>query len=215
MLYELSRHPDVQRELLRELHSIDNPFRDIQSQDNLPASEVLERLPLLDAIIKESLRLRNTSPNLDTRVSPAHSTSRLGRIPNIPPGTRVGTYGWWLNRNPVVYPDPEAWNPHRWLLQVDDGLALRKWMFAFSAGGRDCIGQHIAMECKVLPFPDRWTTLTEHLGRGIPVLRMGLATIYTNYTTYISDESAYPGANKRMSATCTEKLFLRFERLST
>ncbi|RYP90234.1 hypothetical protein DL770_003655 [Monosporascus sp. CRB-9-2] len=194
MIYELSRHMDVQRELRKELHSIDNPFRDTSNHTGLPASEALERLPFLDAIIKESLRLRNTSPNLDPRVSPAHCTSHLGRISCLPPGIRVGTYGWWLNRNPHVYPDPDSWRPNRWLRGgSEDAAVLNRWLFAFSSGSRGCVGQPIAME----------------------LLRMGLAAIYTSYTTSIADEREYPGANQSMSAYCTDKLFICFKYLST
>lgn len=151
MLYELSRHPDVQAELRSELASIDGPFSSDPAGAGrlLPQPEVLEGLPLLDACIKESLRLRNTSPNLDARVSPAHGPSAFGRISALPPGTRVGTYGWCLNRNPHVYPNPDAWVPDRWRPGGSpDTVAMNKWLFAFSSGSRGCIGQPIAMECK-------------------------------------------------------------------
>lgn len=148
MLYELSRRPEVQRELRSELQAVENPFSD---STGLPDSKILENLPLLAAVIKESLRLRNTAPNNDPRVSPVHSIARFGRISNLPPRTRVGTYGWWLNRNPDVYQDPNSWAPERWIAEKSksiDAASLNKWIFAFSTGSRGCIGQPIAMECK-------------------------------------------------------------------
>jgi cytochrome P450 len=151
MLYELSRREAVQQDLRNELNSIETPFKDASAHKGIPASEDLERLPLLGAIIKESLRLRNTCPNLDPRVCPAHGRARLGRITNLRVGTRVGTYGWWLNRNAHVYPDPESWDPHRWLQGGPEYTAtMSKWLFAFGSGSRGCIGQPIAMEYKML-----------------------------------------------------------------
>jgi len=43
-------------------------------------------------------------------------------------------------------------------------------------------------------------------------MRMSLATVYTNYTTHIVDESEYPGRNQPMSSALTEKLVIRFEK---
>ncbi|KAF4880085.1 Tryprostatin B 6-hydroxylase [Colletotrichum siamense] len=185
MLWELSRHPDIQAALHVELSSLKQPL----SESNLPESRDLEQLELLNGIIKESLRLRNTAPGLDPRVSPAHGTSKFGRIDELPSHTRVGTYGRHLNRNPDVYLDPEVWNPYRWVSKEPKDLAaMNRWFYAFGSGQRGCIGQPIAME----------------------LLRMGIASIYTSFKTSVADETEYPGA-ECMSAACTETLLLRFE----
>lgn len=46
------------------------------------------------------------------------------------------------------------------------------------------------------------------------VMRMGLAAIYTSYETSIADESEYPGANQCMSGDCSERLMIRFDKLT-
>jgi cytochrome P450 len=152
MLYELSRNQDVQSELIAELHSFDNPLRNINDPTNVPDSQTLERLPFLDAVVKECLRLRNTSPNADPRVTPTHRPSRIGELSNVPSGTRVCSYGWCLHRNPDVYADPLTWDPKRWLEGGDDAAAAKKSFFTFGAGSRKCIGQHIAVECRTCPL---------------------------------------------------------------
>jgi cytochrome P450 len=151
MLYELSRNQDVQSELIAELHSFDNPLQNINEPTNVPDSQTLERLPFLDAVVKECLRLRNTSPNADPRVTPSHRPSRIGELSNVPSGTRVCSYGWCLHRNPDVYADPLTWDPKRWLEGGDDAAAAKKSFFTFGAGSRKCIGQHIAVECRTCP----------------------------------------------------------------
>jgi unspecific monooxygenase len=149
MVYELSHHPEVQTKLQDELRSIANPLLDSENPNNIPESQTLEQLPFLGAIIKECLRLRNTSPNADPRVTPAHCSCRIGSLVNVPPSTRVCSFGWCLHRNPDVYTNPSVWDPNRWLEEgCDDRTAAKKWFFAFGAGSRKCIGQHIAVECK-------------------------------------------------------------------
>ena len=149
MVYELSHHPQVQSELREELHSMVNPLLDAEIPTDVPDSQSLERLPLLNAIVKECLRLRNTSPNPDPRVTPSHSSCRIGSAENVPPGTRITSYGWCLHRNPEVYEDPLTWDPKRWLEgSGHDVAAAKKWFFAFGAGSRKCIGQNIALERK-------------------------------------------------------------------
>jgi hypothetical protein len=45
-------------------------------------------------------------------------------------------------------------------------------------------------------------------------MRMSLATVYTNYTTHIIDETEYPGRNQPMSVGLTDKLVIRFKKQS-
>lgn len=151
MVYELSHHPEIQSELREELRSITNPLLDTENPTDIPHSQTLERMPLLGAVIKECLRLRNTSPNADPRVSPSNCSCRIGALESVPPGTRVCSFGWCLHRNPNVFADPLTWDPKRWLEEGrGDAAAMKKWFFAFGAGSRQCIGQHIAVECKLL-----------------------------------------------------------------
>ncbi|RYP75281.1 hypothetical protein DL771_002501 [Monosporascus sp. 5C6A] len=192
MVYELSHHPEVQSELREELRSIRNPLLDADSPTDVPDSQTLERLPFLNAVVHECLRLRNTSPNADPRVTPAHSSCRIGTLENVPPGTRICSFGWCLHRNPDVYKDPLTWNPKRWLEGgCDDAAAAKKWFFAFGAGSRKCIGQHIAVE----------------------LIRNSLATVYSRFVTSIADETGYPGRNKPMSASVTDTLVVKFDRI--
>lgn len=152
MIYELSRHEAIQQELRQELLTIEVPFvydENSASSISIPSPKSLESLPFLDCVIKESLRLRNNAPNLDPRLTPAHGESKVGMLANLPPGVRIGTYGWLLNRNPDVYPNPESWEPRRWQSGGPEAAAQRQaWLFAFGGGSRGCIGQYAAMECK-------------------------------------------------------------------
>ncbi|XP_044722099.1 cytochrome p450 domain-containing protein [Hirsutella rhossiliensis] len=148
MIYEISRHKGIQEQLRKELLLATNtPKLSSQPLSSIPPSNRLERLVLLNCVIMESLRLRNNAPNLDPRLAPAHGRSEVGALSNVPPGVRIGTYGWLLNRNPEVFPEPEQWQPNRWKSGGPKAAALRnQWLFAFGGGSRGCVGQQVAME---------------------------------------------------------------------
>ena len=57
--------------------------------------------------------------------------------------------GFNLSFNPNVFGDPLVFRPERWM---DKGLIKDPYQFVpFSAGSRNCIGQHLAMiEIKVM-----------------------------------------------------------------
>lgn len=213
MVYELSRHQDIQKELCDDLLGVANPFLyrgSTQSSTPIPAPADLEGLTWLESVIKESLRLRTQTPNLAPRVTPPNRRSSVGFLCNLPPGIRIGTYGWWLNRNPDVFPDPDTWEPRRWQSGGPDAAALReKWLFAFGGGSRGCIGEQIAMDCNVIPPCRASMDITNYPA----VLRLLISGIYSNFKTTVLDEAEYPGANKFHSSSCEDKLFIKFERL--
>ena len=65
-----------------------------------------EQLPLLNAVIDETLRLHGAAPTALRRVTPRGGATLGGY--RIPQGTIVTTQAWSLHRNPDVYKDPET-----------------------------------------------------------------------------------------------------------
>lgn len=120
----LAQHPRVARDLADELEGL----------DGTPLSmDALRDLPLLDAVIKESMRLLPPVPMQVRRAS--HPTS-LGDYP-VPERTRVVLSAFVINRLPDLYPDPDRFKPERW-------ATIRPSVFEyaiFSAGPRICPGQ--------------------------------------------------------------------------
>lgn len=63
---------------------------------------------------------------------------------HVPKGTSCLLATYLLHRNPDIYPNPEVFNPDRFLPEN----SIRRHPYAyipFSAGPRNCIGQRFAM----------------------------------------------------------------------
>lgn len=59
----------------------------------------------------------------------------------IPQNTTVGCSAYELHSNPLVFPDPQAFRPERWL---DATPAMLAHHFPFGAGLRMCIARNLA-----------------------------------------------------------------------
>lgn len=60
----------------------------------------------------------------------------------IPAGTSITTFCYMVHRDPAIYPDPEKFDPTRFLVDTERHPYAN---VAFSAGVRNCIGQKFAM----------------------------------------------------------------------
>ena len=137
-MYELSRDPDCQRALRRELLTLAEP-----SDQSL--AHRLANLPVLDAVVTETLRTRAPCPGPFPRVVPESGCRLAGKF-DVPGGTIVSSSAWALHFNPVPFPSPEKWRPGRWLEADENTLTeMRKWIWTFGSGARVCIGTHFSM----------------------------------------------------------------------
>lgn len=191
---ELSRHPHAQIRLREELRSIAQPFwyPSIGKAPKLPKPQVLEDLPYLHAVLKESIRLRGTTPTPNPRVTPPNSKVSIGQYDNIPGGVRISAFAWALHRNESVFPNPEVWMPERWMQLTREDLELKeKWFWAFGSGSRMCLGKNLAME----------------------IMRYALAAIYTNYETSLVSEVGFDQQGNFITGSTGERLMMKFAKV--
>lgn len=164
VVYELSRRPGLQRTLQEELKRIDMPFYSPETkyldEEALttvsPSPQALDALPLLSAVIHETLRRYPAVPGPQPRITPTNS---LTTVPTnlgnsvIPGGIRVSAQAYSLHRNESVFPAPEEWHPWRWIDANEDQKAqMNKWLWAFGSGSRMCIGKDFALMGECLSF---------------------------------------------------------------
>ncbi|KAL8391642.1 hypothetical protein RB595_010311 [Gaeumannomyces hyphopodioides] len=109
------------------------------------------RLPYLDAVVREGLRMHPTVGVCIERVVPKQGlTLPDGR--HIPAGTTVGLNPAVVLRDRAVYgPDADDFRPERWLPAGDGGVGneRRRRMdevasFVWSGGSRACLGRQLA-----------------------------------------------------------------------
>lgn len=59
----------------------------------------------------------------------------------VPDGSVVSSQAYFVHRiNAEVFPDPDTFDPDRWL-EAEGDTEHRRHMFAFSYGGRGCVGK--------------------------------------------------------------------------
>ncbi|MET8116515.1 cytochrome P450 [Streptomyces prasinus] len=127
-LYELARHPDAEDRVLGELDEVLGG-RAVTFED-------LPRLPFLNRVVTETLRLHHTGWLVTRRTV---TETRLGRW-TLPPGTELAYCQHALHRDPELFPDPSAFLPDRW----PDGGPPPGFL-PFGAGKHKCIGDRFAL----------------------------------------------------------------------
>ncbi|TKX20155.1 pisatin demethylase-like protein 4 [Elsinoe australis] len=142
ILYFLIKNPDKMRILVEEIDEVDAEGK---LSDPISDKEARNELPYLNAVIKEALRLHPSVGLLLERHVPAGGAVICGK--HIPGGTIVGINSWVIHRDEKIFPDPERFEPERWLKGLDkDRLAeMEKAWFPFGAGSRTCTGRNISM----------------------------------------------------------------------
>ncbi|KAJ5368174.1 cytochrome P450 [Penicillium cataractarum] len=135
-LFHLLHERSIMQELQLELESL------AEAKTNPPTYTQLAQLPYLTGIVNESLRFSMGIASRTPRISPTTPMLYNGYV--IPPGTPVSQYAYFVHMDPTVFPDPECFNPERWVKASDNGEYLGRYLVSFNKGSRQCIGMHLA-----------------------------------------------------------------------
>ncbi|CAA6671183.1 unnamed protein product [Spirodela intermedia] len=101
---ELVNHPEVQSKLRRELEGVLRGAALTEAE--------LPRLPYLQAVVRETLRLHTPIPLLVPHMN--LEEAKLGGY-DIPKESKVVVNAWWLANNPAWWKDPSEFRPERFL----------------------------------------------------------------------------------------------------
>ncbi|XP_050099192.1 cytochrome P450 9c1-like [Anopheles aquasalis] len=138
-LYELARDDPIQSALQQEL-------------ERVPAKagyDSLRSLPLLDAVVQETLRKWPPTPLLVRECTKPYlvAASANGERPAIPlrVGDKLYVSVWSLHRNADHFPDPERFDPERFMEGSGETATLKvansEQLYIPFGIGRGCVGQ--------------------------------------------------------------------------
>ncbi|KAI9931468.1 hypothetical protein MW887_010043 [Aspergillus wentii] len=144
VMYHVLKHRSVYQRLREELDT---------AQLALPASwKEVQKLPYLDAVMRESMRIHPGVGLMLERIVPEGGlTLPDGRF--VPAGTVVGMNPWVINRDADIFgPDVDSFIPERWLKQegeTDEEFNTRRARMkgadlTFGAGSRMCMGRYLS-----------------------------------------------------------------------
>ena len=145
VFYYLSKNPRCYYKLKEEIETgIENGTID-NRPDGLVTWAESQKLPYLDACIKEAFRLHPAAGLPLERVTPPQGVEICGE--HIPGGTIVGCNAWVIHRRKEVYGDDvDYYRPERWLEAKKEQLKeMNACMLQFGAGPRTCIGKNISL----------------------------------------------------------------------
>ncbi|KAF4472258.1 benzoate 4-monooxygenase [Fusarium albosuccineum] len=134
ILWGCLQKPEVAKALREELVAA---FPD---RDTIPDHRACSGLPLLQAVINETLR---RYPTIIATLPRAATKDAVVRGVAIPKGTIVGVQNYTMHRNETAFPNSEEWDPQRWLTKEGEELRKEAWV-PFSVGLRKCVGINLA-----------------------------------------------------------------------
>jgi cytochrome P450 len=126
----LGEHPELAARLHRESASLGGRA---VSFDELPA------LPYTRAVVKEAMRLYPPAWSIGRS---AAAGFKLGDW-EVEPGTTLVVSPWVLHRRSEWFPEPERFDPDRWLDARADHVPRHAYL-PFGLGSRACIGEQFA-----------------------------------------------------------------------
>jgi cytochrome P450 len=136
----------------------------------------LEKLPYLNAVVHESLRL----------YPPAYMMARMNVETvnvsgyEIPPRTTLLASQWVMHRDPRFFEQPEKFVPERWFDGLESRLPPGAY-FPFGDGPRRCIGQGFAQLETALVIAAIAQKFRFRLKKGFPVVPEPLVTLRPKY----------------------------------
>nr|AJD25181.1 cytochrome P450 CYP76AH1 [Salvia miltiorrhiza] len=154
---ELVMNPDKMARLKAELKSV-------AGDEKIVDESAMPKLPYLQAVIKEVMRIHPPGPLLLPRK--AESDQEVNGY-LIPKGTQILINAYAIGRDPSIWTDPETFDPERFLDNKIDFKGQDYELLPFGSGRRVCPGMPLATR----------------------ILHMATATLVHNFDWKLEDDS--------------------------
>jgi len=139
MLYQVSKSPEIEKKLFAEIDGF------LARHNGEIEYEQLTELTYLSACIQESLRLVPFFIRLERVCTKDWEMNGL----KIKKGMTIIVPIWAVNRHPEYFPDPEKYDPERFM--PENKAELHPYAFtSFGHGPRNCIGMRFALDTLTL-----------------------------------------------------------------
>ncbi|KAJ3276411.1 hypothetical protein HDV01_005034 [Terramyces sp. JEL0728] len=136
----LHENPTWLKKVQDEVDALNWSLDSVESMD-------ISKLNLIERVIKETLRIHPPVQRL-TRVCKKDTVLPSGYF--VPADTNCTISVCALHNNATLYPEPQTFNPDRWLPEEESKRSPFSWL-PFSIGSRGCIGRQFAMlEAKIV-----------------------------------------------------------------
>jgi cytochrome P450 len=133
----LAKNPQIRAELEKEADQAD-----WIDQSRSPSYQELEDTsPIATAILQESMRL---APPVWVAPRIAITDCVIDGV-NIPKGAHVLVSQYVTHRDPKYFPNPQQWQPKRWLDPNFEKSLPKGAYFPFGGGSRKCLGEYFAI----------------------------------------------------------------------
>ncbi|EED18501.1 cytochrome P450, putative [Talaromyces stipitatus ATCC 10500] len=123
--------------LRQELSTVETDF----SASGRELLTALEKLPYMNAVINEGLRLMHGVTTRLPRV--AHEPIQYKQW-TIPASTPVSQCNLFVHMDPTLFPEPTKFNPERWMDAKQNNTRLDRYLVSFGKGSRQCVGINLA-----------------------------------------------------------------------
>lgn len=157
VFYFLLKNPAALAALRAEIDDAARMGLFADSESGLVTWHESQRLPYLDACIKEAFRMHPAAGLPLERIVPGAGVEIAGRF--VPAGTIVGCSAWLIHMDKGVFgDDADVYRPERWLrdeelVRTESGCdaetrrikEMNGTMFQFGMGSRTCIGKNISL----------------------------------------------------------------------
>ena len=130
--HALEQHPDVEARLHAEVDAV--------LGDRPPRLDDLGSLPYTRMVIEETMRLHPTVAMISRQAGQEDEIKGV----RIPKGTIINLNIWLTHRNPMHWPEPDAFDPERFAPELRRDRPKHAY-FPFGGGPRICIGNGLAM----------------------------------------------------------------------